>query len=174
MLKTFEIIYVEDRNVWAGIDREIQMMAYYPDDGSPREEIRRKLFDTIDAQFPGMYKFEYDIEEVRGEVLAKIDHRSDEMLLGFEYEGIIFSISPKAQIRYEILDRKSNEFNYPIRINSLDDRDSITINNSAETRAFCSAAQYHVMAVVESGTQQKDIIRAMTTVEELQAYTDPR
>jgi hypothetical protein len=145
----------------------------YPTD-TPIEEVRAALFRTVDEMYPGLFQLNKDLEELRGEVLAQIDVRSDALLRSFTFEGIVFSLSVNAQIRYEYMDRKAEQLPYPLPINSLDDRDMLILTSPEHTHAFCHQSTVHVMTVVMSGTMQKDIIRAATTVEELENYTDPR
>ena len=146
----------------------------HADDGTDREELRKNLFIPIEEKYPGEYTLEYDLEDLRGEVLSKIDIRSDALLEGFQYEGITFSLSPKAQIRYEYMDRKADGLTYPLYINSLDDRDMLELQDAEQTREFCHASVMHVLGVVGSGTVQKAFVRDIETIEGLLAYEDPR
>lgn len=159
--------------VWVPVHPELAFCGRV-DDETPEEQVREALWALVDEQLPGLYTLDYDLEEVRGEVLARIDERSDEMLESFTFEDVVFSLSPKAQIRYEYMDRKADSLPYPLTINSLDDRSILVLTEPARTHAFCEASTTHVLTVIGSGTQQKDLIRSATTVEELQAYVDPR
>lgn len=172
-MQTLQIERSDDGKYWIPAHASIKNICFCLATEA-EEEARQILMRFIEEIYPGEYTLEYDIEKLRGEVLAKIDLRSDELLHAFEYQGIIFSLSPKAQIRYEFMDRTADTLPYPLPINSLDDRDMVVLTNPADTRAFCGASTNHVFAVVGSGTEEKNKIRAMTTVEELQAYVDPR
>ena len=174
-MPTFRVKLSSDQKTWVPAHAELaNHMAAHAGPEVTEEQARGMLWRIAEELVPGEYTLDYDLEELRGEVLARIDARSDELLKGFEYNGVVFSLSEKAQIRYEYMDRTADTLPYPLPINSLDDRDMLVLTDPAQTHEFCHASTVHVLTVIGSGTQQKDIIRAATTIEELQAYVDPR
>lgn len=116
-----------------------------------------------------------DIEVLRLEVIKQVDVTSTALIRqGFEFEGIIFSMSNEAQIRYLAMQSDADYLPYPLPINSKDDSTFLMLQDAAHTIAFCRGAKAHVMGVVGSGHLQKRAVHSLQTPEALGAYVDPR
>lgn len=116
-----------------------------------------------------------DTEALRLEVIKQVDIVSTALIRrGFEFEGIIFSMTNEAQIRYLGMQADADFLPYPLPINSKDDSTFLMLTSAEHTLNFCRGAKLHVMGVVATGTIQKQIVRGMQTVQDLSAYEDAR
>lgn len=116
-----------------------------------------------------------DIEALRLDVIKQVDIVSTALIRrGFEFEGIIFSMTNEAQIRYLGMQADADFLPYPLPINSKDDSTFLVLYSAEHTLNFCRGAKLHVMSVVGTGTLQKQAVRSMQTAAELSAYHDPR
>lgn len=186
MPKSFRIKNLVDLGRWVPEDPELRDLTYFVDDGqTPRGAIRQMLFDNIESLRPGEYVLDQTIEDARQEVFARIDERSAQLIArGFEHEGIVFSTSGYAQDRYNAMltislaqissGNHTMGISYPLKLNSLDDTDSLTVNNPVELFSFCSTALNYIRAQVDSGWDLKEAVRQATTQEELDAFVDNR
>lgn len=139
------------------------------------EQKRGYLFSLIDQEYPGEFTLDYSMEDAKAQAFVKIDKRSDEYFsAGFEFEGMRFSLTLEAQTRMTAMMMLADQFQYPIGINSLDDLSILYLQNAQHTQAWCGTALYTVKGIVDSGTQQKDFIRAQTDVQTVLNYNDPR
>lgn len=155
----------------------LETSAYFSDNdnGTPEEPIRESLFAAIDELFPGQYTLERDVAYERDEAFRRIDRRSDALIQeGFPFEGSVFSLTVEAQVRFTNMLMLADVLPYPLTINSLDDRSAVDLQSAAHTQAFCMTALGFVKSVVDSGSVQKNIVREMTDVNEMVAYSDPR
>lgn len=146
-------------------------------DGESMEDIRRQMFDVINAEdmHPGVFHFDKSLQELRDEAFSRIDARSDGLIAsGFPFEGSVFSLSVEAQVRYSTMLMLAAALPYPLTINSLDDRTSVDLLSEQHTQAFCMTAMGYVKGVVDSGSVQKSLVREMTDTAELTVYQDPR
>jgi hypothetical protein len=115
-----------------------------------------------------------DLPALRQQAFAQIDQRSDLWFAsGLVYEGVVYSLSERAQIRYQSMERFA-ELLVPITINSLDDTVAVRFETADALRAFCMTALSVVTGIVNDGGEQKEIVRGLQTGEELAAYQDPR
>lgn len=136
---------------------------------------REALFPLIEEQQPGDYTLDMSLEDARAEAFAQIDERTTALInAGFVFEGIVFSCSVKAQVRYSTMLMMAGTLPYPLAINSLDDQESLDLVDANHTTGFCLAALNHVKGSVDSGTTQKNAVRAMTEVSDVLGFTDPR
>ncbi len=118
---------------------------------------------------------ERSLEDLRADAFRQIDQHSDLLIKGgFFYQDIRFSATLEAQIRYNAMLVLADTLTYPLDINSLDDRDMVSLQSADETRQFVGAALAHVKGVVDSGTREKERVRAMDDYEELETFTDSR
>lgn len=109
--------------------------------------------------------------------IVQIDARTDAMIdRGFTFGGIIFSLSLKAQMRIEGMDRFRNDplCEYPVSWNSLDDTQHLSIPDAATLHVFYLTAAGTLRACVDSGTALKDLVRAAATIAEVDAIVDSR
>lgn len=174
MAKYFEIVRVGD--FWMPADPPARDLArFQQDEVSSFEQIRAYLHVPVETAFPGIYHLDWPVPKLRADAFVRIDATSDELFArGFLFEGIVFSITVEAQIRYATMLMLADALPYPLGINSLDDNDCLYLQNGDHTRGFCMTAMGFVKGVVDSGTVQKDFVRAMETAEELVGYQDPR
>jgi hypothetical protein len=95
---------------------------------------------------------------------------------GFTFNGKQFSLTDNAQKTLIILDAQRTEpaMTYPVLYNTRDDLDLIEVTNADMVHALTLTALTTLRAALDSGTQQKTLIRNMTTVEDVLAYVDPR
>lgn len=106
-----------------------------------------------------------------------IDCRTQELIArGFSFGGKVFSLSASAQrtllSAYSIHD--GLDMTYPIVWNTIDNEDSITIENPQDFKEFYLAAFDTCRAWLESGTTLKSAVRAAASFEELEAVIDTR
>jgi hypothetical protein len=141
----------------------------------PFESIREQMFAVVEQRAPGRFRYERTFDELKEIAFSKIDARSDEYFqTGFEFEGVIFSLSLEAQARMIAMMMLAESFTYPMAINSLDDNTSFSLENANHTRAWCGTAMGTVKAIVDAGWAQKELIRQATDAELVRAYEDPR
>lgn len=174
MLKYFEIKRVGD--LWVPADPRVEDLARFQhDEVSSFGQIRAYLFVPVEAAFPGEYALDWPVPQLRADAFVRVDAASDALILnGFSFEGTTFSLTIEAQIRYATMMMLADALPYPLGINSLDDNVCLQLQNGDHTRLFCMTALGYVKGVIDSGTVQKDVVRAMETAAELAAYQDPR
>ena len=115
-----------------------------------------------------------DIPALRQQAFAQIDQRSDQWFAaGFDFDGVRFSLSERAQIRYTNMQIFAEAL-VPLTVNALDDTSAVTFTVADELRNFCMTAMAVVTQIVNDGAEQKEIVRGLQTGEELAAYQDPR
>lgn len=150
--------------------------AYFASDGSvDHEAIRESLFTAIDGLYPGVYTLERNLDEERDHAFLRIDRRSDALIQeGFPFEGSVFSLSVEAQVRYSTMLMLAGALPYPLTVNSRDDRSAVDLLSAEHTQQFCMTAMGFVKSIVDSGSEQKSVVRAMEDVNALAAYQDPR
>jgi hypothetical protein len=173
---TYFAVHTSDGVRWHPSHIELQHIDFWthPDEPMTEEQIRERLFSIVDAQYPGKYSLSYDIDMLRAEAFARIDSRSDRLIAaGFDFDGVRFSSSLEAQIRYTNM-LSLADMMAPLDVNSLDDASCRTLQTPDDLRAFCLAALAHVKGVVDSGSTQKEIVRGLQTAEELVDFVDPR
>jgi hypothetical protein len=173
-MKYFDIKRVG--NLWVPADPEVEDLArFVQDDQSTMTQIRYYLFAGVEEKMPGIYALDWPIPELRSTAFSRIEQRSGELIqAGFSFEQVIFSLTQEAQIRYTTMMMLADMLPYPLGINSLDDSYCLYLQNGDHTRMFCMAALSYVKLIVDSGTIQKDRVRAMDSADELVRYTDPR
>jgi hypothetical protein len=106
-----------------------------------------------------------------------IDKKTSELIgNGFVYDSTVFSLSLESQTKlagsHQVKDEP--EFTYPVKWNSKDDKNTKSLANSSEMRAFYLTALGTVRVHLDSGTTLKDQVRAATTVAEVDAIVDDR
>jgi len=176
MPQSFRVRKVPELGQWIPDHPGLDKLTYFVDDGkTSRALIRQALFSNIDGLRPGEYVLDESIDDGRKEVFERIDERTYELIeKGFEHQGIVFSCSERAQIRYNGMLSLSAGLTYPLEINSLDDKQRLTLASAEETVAFCVAAATYVRDQVDSGTTLKQQACEATTQEELDAIVDTR
>lgn len=146
-----------------------------PESHMTEEQIREAVFELVEAKFPGKYTLGLDLDEVRQDFFELVDRRTFELVeQGFVHQGIRFSCSERAQIRYNGMIQLASGMTYPLEINSLDDTKRLVLESPEETIAFCVAAANHVRNLIDSGTVLKKQACAATTKEEIDAVVDDR
>jgi hypothetical protein len=175
MLKAFEIKKRSD-GFWVPADAGIEHVArFMQDDVSTLTQIRYYLFAAVNAAVPGVYSLDWELSQLRTDAFARIDQRSDELIIaGFRFQDVVFSLSNEAQTRYITMMVTADYLSYPLDINSLDDNSKVTLVSADHTRQFCLTALVHVKGVVDSGTLQKDFIRATDDRDVIALFVDPR
>lgn len=93
----------------------------------------------------------------------EIDDRTEErILLGFGYQGKVFSMSSTAQTNILALDNTRNDpaMSYPVRYSTLDDSDHYDVLDATDLHNMYLTALGTKKAWVDSGTSLKDAVRA--------------
>lgn len=111
---------------------------------------------------------------------SEIDRRTRELICdGFEYpqgSGQRFSLSACGQARLMGLNQVRNDPNviYPVHWNTKNDLALISLEDADQILAFYLAAVGTYRAHVDSGTSLKSLVRAATTIAEIEAVEDNR
>jgi hypothetical protein len=119
----------------------------------------------------------YGLSLVKIEKIEAIDGRTRDLIAqGFTLGGIVFSLSASAQSTLLGLDLIRLELSvvYPIAYNSIDDKAVYSITNAIVAHDLFLAAVGTVRSWLDSGTALKDLVRAATTVAQVQAIVDNR
>jgi len=93
---------------------------------------------------------------------------------GFTYQGIRFELYLEAQVRLLGMIVMAQFLTYPILYNSKDDTQVIELNNAGEVMAMAGGALGSIGYYLNTGTGLKQQVREATTVEQVNAITDPR
>lgn len=106
-----------------------------------------------------------------------IDARTDEIIAaGFTFGGKQFSLAATAQMKmvgtHEVKDDPA--LTYPIEWNTIDDNDTISLQNATDLHNFYLTGVGTMRSVLDSGTSLKGQVRAATTKAEIDAVVDPR
>lgn len=107
----------------------------------------------------------------------EIDKRTTELIGdGFEFDETIFSLSQAAQMRLVGINqvREMPQVSYPIKWNSKKDDSVYEVTDSNNLLGMFLTGLGTYRAHVDSGTDIKDLVRAATTVAEVEAIVDPR
>lgn len=123
------------------------------------------------------YSTTLQLTEQKANKFVAIDARTDVLIFtGFVYSGKRFSLSLTAQLKmmgtHQIKDDVA--LVYPIKWNTYDDLDVISIADSATLNSFYLAGFAVVRGHIDSGTALKDSIRAASTQAQLDAVVDTR
>lgn len=117
---------------------------------------------------------------LKSEKVRTIDRRTNEILdQGFEYppgSNVFYSMSAQAQINMTnlLMIKDSPILTYPIKYNSKNDRDAVSINTPNDIVMFYQMALSTLRGTLDSGTALKDLVRAATNKTELDLVVDPR
>lgn len=112
--------------------------------------------------------------------IVEIDARTTELIdNGFEYppsSGVFFSLSTPGQTSLLGLEvaRDDAAFLFPVNWNSKDDTGKNLLADSPTAHGFFLTALGTVRAHLDGGTAVKDMVRAATTLAEVDAIVDPR
>ncbi len=117
------------------------------------------------------------LSTAKTEKCGAIDLRTVELIsAGFVYSSKTFSLSDAAQHKlmgiHQIRDDAGTS--YPIKWNTIDDTDVISLADSAAVHSFYTQAVSTYRGHVDGGTSLKDQVRAATTVAGVEAITDSR
>ena len=93
---------------------------------------------------------------------------------GFVWAGKTFSLSVAAQLNWSSMASDPSALTYPHTASTIDDLDSHAFEDEAEIAAAALVATGTRTAHVASGTALKDLVRAATTVAEVEAIEDSR
>ena len=161
--------------------------SYYPSsdwiynpDMSEVEGLPRRLRVIEGDDVRAMTSHENDLNHLSEEKAAKIaviDSRTEELISrGFVYRNCTFSLSASAQSKmigsHQIKDHPA--LVYPIKWNTLDDDDTLSLVDSADLDAFYLTALGTIRYHLDSGTELKDEVRSATTIIELNQIADNR
>lgn len=119
-----------------------------------------------------------DAAQARIEKFESVDQRTEELIEGgFIYEGKVFSLSEHAQAHltgiYQVRDEVG--IAYPIVWNLLDDESgSHDLVSADEVKAFYLVALGTIRVHLDGGTTIKELVRAATTREAVEAIVDGR
>ena len=127
------------------------------------------------------------LSELKEKRYVEIDSRTTELIgEGFTYSGKIFSMSRQAQsnmlcVRTVIADHRAvgtlagfEAAFFPLKFNTLDDKDSISLPKVDDFLAFYDTAMGTVRAHLDGGTGLKTMIRAAVDKAEVDAVVDER
>jgi len=114
---------------------------------------------------------------VKAKKFAAIDVRTVELIeTGYTFNGKKFSLSLPAQIRtmgiHQVRDNPAVV--YPIKWNTRDDDEAVDVPDSATVDGMYLTGLGTYRAHVDGGTTLKDLVRAATTIAEVEAVVDPR
>ncbi len=117
------------------------------------------------------------LESYKQNKIADIDGRTAELIAeGFTYSSKKFSLSIPAQAKmigsHQIKDDAA--LTYPIKWNTIDDKDAYSIPDAADLNGFYLAGLGALRAVLDGGTSLKDDVRAATTKTAVDAVADNR
>ena len=105
----------------------------------------------------------------------EIDARTEELIAtGYVFAGKVFSLSANAQKYWIGLVVGKDMMTYPLAVNTLDDSSTYDIQDAATVVGMYATAMGTVKARLGSGTALKDLVRAATTIAEVDAVVDPR
>jgi hypothetical protein len=130
---------------------------------------------ALDAVIAG-----HELASVKYSKVGEIDTRTDELIAeGFEYpaaSGKMFELTLGAQNRLESLDRLRSDpaITYPIRWNTMTDDDYHDVVDAADMHTMAMTALATYRAVIDSGTDLKNQVRAAPDVATVNAIVDPR
>jgi len=126
----------------------------------------------------GAHTTDLSLDEHKVIKCREIDIRTDVLItLGFEYpasSGQFFALDLTTRELLTGLVVSTNAWSYPIRINSIDNLAAYDLANAAAVIAMYNAATDQIQARYDSGTVLKDLVRAATTVGEIEAIVDDR
>jgi hypothetical protein len=104
-----------------------------------------------------------------------IDARTRELIdLGFEANGLRFSLSVGAQLKLLRLDLIRDALDFPVVFNTLDDCASYSIATPGALHEFVVQGLLRVHEIVEGGSDLKNLVRAAQTVADVVRIADPR
>lgn len=115
--------------------------------------------------------------KVKRDKYLAIDKRTKELIgEGFTFDETVFSLSQAAQMRLVGINqvRDLPQVTYPIKWNSKKDDDVYNVANAGALLNMFLTGLGTYRAHVDSGTAIKDLVRAATTVAEVEAIVDPR
>jgi hypothetical protein len=164
-------------DLWPADCEEVDDSAPDPEDGRlvmSLEEYHSYLA-THRAAFEA-WRDEAQLPEYRKRKIEAIDQKTVELIeQGFVFSSKTFSLSREAQLNLIAMEgKKSIEGAFPAMWNTLDDLDTLIINNVTVWDAFYETAFGTKRFHLESGTALKDTVRAAATNAELDDITDPR
>lgn len=119
----------------------------------------------------------HHLPSLKTQKFAEIDRKTTRLIeAGFTYQGRRFSLGGTAQIKLIGIDLMRNDplVVYPVKYNTLDDADSISLQDATSVHDFVLMAFGTYRAFLDSGTALKDQVRAATTVEAVNIIVDPR
>ena len=132
---------------------------------------------TLDGVVTSHRDDENDLAVVKQEKFDAIDARTDQLIgKGFAFQGKRFSMGIPSQSKFLAVDALRNDpmFNYPVRLNTIDDDDVLEIADAANIHGLFLTAVGAYRAYLDSGTTIKDEVRSASTVDEVNAIVDPR
>jgi hypothetical protein len=121
-----------------------------------------------------------ELAVARAAQMVAIDAKSEELFTaGFEYppaSGIKFGLALDTRVILLGLftARGDPAFTYPVEFNRLDSSGTILLNDQNDVRNFFLSAMARVRTVLEGGTAVKNLVRAATTVQAIEAIVDTR
>lgn len=108
-----------------------------------------------------------DLELLREQKLSDIDSNTEsEIRKGFMFDGVLFSMSDNAQINWSNFPNMPSVL-FPLTVMGKND-DEYTLSEANRTNFYLTALGYK-NACLQAGTNKKKLIKACTTVAELNA-----
>lgn len=141
-------------------------------DAAELEAYKLSLKDAYDT-----WKESVDLPAAKEAKFNAIDKRTEELIrAGFTYGGKTFSLSTNAQNTFTGLYAVRAEvvFQYPVRVNTINDLDYLELADADDVRDFYLTAVGTYRAHLDGGTALKDAVRDATTIAEVEAVKDGR
>jgi hypothetical protein len=130
---------------------------------------------AVKAALAGHRVDKHHLPTVKALKYETIDARTRELMaLGFEANGMRFSLSVGAQLKLLRLDLVRDALDFPVVFNSLDDCASYSIATPGALHEFIVKGLLRVHRIVEGGTDLKNLVRAAQTVADVIRIVDPR
>jgi hypothetical protein len=118
---------------------------------------------------------ESGLEQTKRAKYLAIDTRTEELIdQGFSFAGKVFSLSSNAQKYWIGMMVGKDLLTYPLVVNTLDDSSTLSVTDAVMVLQMYGTAMGTVKAHLASGTALKDLVRAATTIPEVQAIVDSR
>jgi len=117
-------------------------------------------------------------ETARKYQLTKIDSTTAKLIAKgyFVYADKYFSMSTAAQFNTLTMYTRRNDstFMYPVIRSTQDSSDSVELINASNVEAFYTACESAVRELLDAGNALKSQVNALSTLEQVKAFVDPR
>lgn len=145
-------------------------------------EVDRRHWKVDGDKLVEMSQSEKDVADgtsIASAVLEKIIEIDSNTVLrigqGFVYDGKVFSLSVPAQSNWMRLKtwQLATSLTFPVVVSTIDS-ESYSIDDATTFDAFYRAMNDTVEEHIQSGRVQRELVKAMKTLAEVEVYVDPR